>query len=106
MKWIEVIELRSTDSTREQLDAKMYNLIEQIENDEKDQDLKIYTRMLIDTDFSVHLFHDTEVVEKIGSQLGLRIASALRMFGMVNHSIWIERSKNSLQDNAVNPSSE
>jgi hypothetical protein len=45
---------------------------------------------MIDTDFSIHLFHDSKKVEKSGSPLGLRLASALKEFGLVNHSIWIE----------------
>jgi nucleoside-diphosphate-sugar epimerase len=33
--------------------------------------------------------------ENSGSPLGLRLASALKEFGLVNHSIWIEMHKDS-----------
>jgi len=29
-------------------------------------------------------------VENNGSRLGLRLASALKEFGLVNHSVWVE----------------
>ena len=46
--------------------------------------------LMIDTDFSIHLFHDSKKMERSGSSLGLCLASALKEFGLVNHSIWIE----------------
>ena len=54
------------------------------------QTIKSYSRVMIDSDFSIHLFHDSKKVENNGSPLGLRLALALKEFGLVNHSIWIE----------------
>ena len=58
--------------------------------------LKLYTRMMIDTDVSIHLFHDSNKVKNRGSPLGIRLVSALKSFGLVNHTIWIEKQKDSL----------
>jgi hypothetical protein len=90
MKWLEIIELRSVDSNREWLESKLQKLIDQVDKEKKKQAIKAYTRVLIDTDFSIHLFHDSNKVENSGSSLGLRLASALKEFGTINHSIWIE----------------
>lgn len=90
MKWIEVIELRSVDRNRELLESKLQKLIQEVDKEAKTQAIKAYCRAMIDTDFRIHLFHDSEKVEKNGSQLGLRLASALKVFGLVNHGIWIE----------------
>jgi len=65
-------------------------LIVEMDRETKMQAIKSYSRVLIDSDFSIHLFHDSKNVEKIGSPLGLRIASSLKEFGLVNHTIWIE----------------
>ncbi len=46
--------------------------------------------MLIDSDFSIHIFHDSNKVENSGSPLGLRLALAFKEFGTINHSIWME----------------
>lgn len=90
MKWIEVIQLRSVDSNRERLESKLQRLIDQVEKGRKKQVIMTYSRVLIDTDFSIHIFHDSKKVEKGGSRLGLRLVTALKEFGLVNHSIWIE----------------
>ena len=90
MKWIEVIQLRSVDSVRERLDAKLQGLIDQVEKGGKKQVIMAYSRVLIDTDFSIHILHDSKKVEKGGSRLGIRIVTALKEFGLANHSIWVE----------------
>jgi len=90
MKWLEIIELRSADSNRERLESKLQKLIDQVAEEKKKQRIMAYTRVLIDTDFSIHLFHDSNKVENSGSSLALRLASALKEFGIINHSIWIE----------------
>ena len=90
MKWIEIIELRSADNNRELMKSKLQKLINEMDKETKKQAIKVYSRVKIDTDFSIHLFHNSKEVENSGSPLGLRIASALKEFGLVNHSIWIE----------------
>ena len=94
MKWLEIIELRSVNSNRELLESQLQKLINEVEKEAKKQAIKVYSRVMVDTDFSIHLFHDSKKVENSGSPLGLRLASALKEFGLVNHNIWIEmRSK-------------
>jgi len=95
MKWLEIIELRSVDSNRELLESQLQNLINELDKETKKQAIKAYSRLMIDTDFSIHLFHDSKKVENNGSPLGLRLASVLKEFGLVNHSIWIERPNSS-----------
>ncbi len=95
MKWLEIIELRSVDSNKELLESQMQKLIVEMDKEAKKQALRIYIRAMMDTNFSIHLFHDSKKVENSGSQLGLRLASALKEFGLVNHSIWIEMHKDS-----------
>lgn len=90
MKWLEIIELRSVDSNRELLESHLQKLINEVDKEAKKEAIKSYSRALIDTDFCIHLFHDSKKVENGGSPLGLHLASALKAFGLVNHSIWIE----------------
>jgi hypothetical protein len=90
MKWIEVIGLRAANSNRELLESQLQKLIKEVGRETKKQAIQSYSRLTIDTDFSIHLFHDSKKVENNGSPLGLRLASALKEFGFVNHSIWIE----------------
>lgn len=90
MKWIELIELRSAHHNPAVLESSLRKLIDDVENAHKEQMVKSYRRRRVDTDFSIHLFHDSKKVEDNGSQLGLRLAAALKAFGSVNHRIWIE----------------
>ena len=90
MKWLEIIELRSAGGNNKLLESQMEKLVNEVYERTAKNTVKAYCRLMVDTDFSIHLFHDSKKVEKSGSPLGLRLASALREFGLVNHSIWTE----------------
>jgi hypothetical protein len=87
MKWLEIIELRSVDSDNKLLESQLRELVDK---EMKGPVTRLYTRVMIDTDFSIHLFHDSKKVENSGSPIGLHLASAFKEFGLVNHSVWIE----------------
>jgi hypothetical protein len=90
MKWLEIIELRTVGGNRELLESRLQELMREVDMKTKQQVIKAYSHTMVCTDFSIHLFHESKTVEHFGSCLGLRLASALREFGLVNHSIWIE----------------
>ena len=90
MKWLEIIELRSAGGNNKLLESQMEKLVNEVYERTAKNTVKTYCRLMVATDFSIHLFHDSKEVEKSGSPLGLRLASALREFGLVNHSIWTE----------------
>ena len=95
MKWIEIIEIRSTGDTRKQLEKHIQEIIDQVEKKSKQQTVKLYTCMKTETDSSIHLLHDSSEAIRQGSSLGLRLVSALKSYGLVNHTIWIEKQKDS-----------
>ena len=90
MTWLEIIELRSAGNNRQLLASELQNLIYELDKETRRQAIKAYKRMRLDSDFSIHLFHDSKEMKINGSRLGLRIASALKAFGLVKHRIWIE----------------
>jgi len=90
MKWIEVIQLRSIAGNQKRLGSELNGLINEVGEKSKKQIITAYSRVLIDTDYNIHIFHDSNEVEKFGSPLGLRLADALKEFGLVNHSVWVE----------------
>ena len=96
MKWLEIIELRSAGSQRALLESQLQNLINnEVNQDAKQQTIKVYSHVAVETDFSIHLVHDSHRVNISGSPLGQRLASALKEFGLVNHSVWVERHNGS-----------
>jgi len=93
MKWLEIVEIRSIRSKRETLKAEMQELMkDEGKMMDEGQAIKIYNHVTVDSDFNIHLFHDSENVETSGSSLGLYLASFLIKHGLVNHSIWIQET--------------
>ncbi|BBO79047.1 hypothetical protein DSCW_64640 [Desulfosarcina widdelii] len=90
MKWSEVIMVRSTGSNTAALKSSLQELMGDVHEDDASEDIRIYHREKIDTDFCIILSHAGETVLGEGSPLGLRLAAALKAFGLVNHSVWIE----------------
>ena len=90
MKWLEIIELRTVNRNQDLLKSQLRNLINKTEQEAKKQTIKVYSRVMVDTDFSIYLFHDSKKIENNGSPLGLNLVTALKEFGLVNHSVWIE----------------
>jgi hypothetical protein len=88
MKWVEVIKLRSAKigaGLREELllPAEKPGLNGPVE-------MKAYRHAALDTDWSVHLHWESERPEQNGSALGMRLARAMKEYGLVDHSVWIE----------------
>jgi hypothetical protein len=90
MKWVEVIHLRITVRETEQIVLIVQQLAGEAMEDRSCREVKMYRCALVDTDLSILLYHDTIKMEKNGSSLGLRITSALKEYGMVNHMTWFE----------------
>ena len=90
MKWLEIIELRTVDCNRELLESQLQKLINELNKEAKLQAAKVYNRILLNTDFSIHLVHESQEIESNGSTLGLHLISSLKQFGLINHSVWAE----------------
>ena len=91
MKWLEIIKLRSAGKDSELLEEFLLSI------DKLGQsglvEMKTYRHAALETDLSVHLHWESEQPEQNGSTLGLRLAQALKEFGLIDHSIWIEEEK-------------
>jgi hypothetical protein len=92
MKWIEVVQLRAADNHLKIMESRLKQLIDVIGAKSRQQNVMICRRSSIITDYSIHILHDSSKVEGQGSHLGLQLATALKEFGLVNHSIWVEIS--------------
>ncbi len=88
MKRLEIIHLRSSDR---RLDSLGERIRESIRSGGEDQAvLTLYRRHGLETDLAVHVRY-TVVPEEAGpSDLGLKLAVALREYGLVEHTLWEE----------------
>ena len=93
MKWLEIIELRSVSvgNNKEFLERELKSLIEELNKETEQRTIKAYSRVVVDSDFSIHMFHDSKEADINGSPLGLQLVSALKGYGLINHSVWVER---------------
>jgi hypothetical protein len=91
MRWLEIIKLRSIGKEYETLKTMLGSI------DRSGQkglmEIKTFRHTAFETDLSLHLYWESEKTEKIGSALGLRLAQALKEFGLIDHSLWIEEEK-------------
>jgi len=90
MKWLEIIELRSVGDKRAVMELQLKSLIDEVKQETRQQAIKVYSHITVETDFSIHLYNDSKSTDISGSPLGQRLVSALKEFGLVNHSIWVE----------------
>jgi hypothetical protein len=90
INWIEIIELRSVGTRNELEESKLKYIINELSKSIKQVSVKIFNHATLESDYSIHLYHNSNHIEKSGSSLGLHLASELKNYAMVNHSIWAE----------------
>ena len=94
MKWVEIITLRSPSKINGQfVDELMKGVGESDSATDTPKhliEIKIYHHSVVETDLSIHIFWESETGSQDKSPLGLRLYSALRTLGLLNHSVWIE----------------
>lgn len=94
MKWVEVINMRAVNRDRSTLAPELRRLIADVKKQGQKPKIRGYYRSLIDSDFCIFLEHESGKIVGRGSPLGVRLASALKEFGLVKHTVWIEMSGN------------
>jgi len=90
MKCMEIIEIRSNEATRGELKRTLHGIVRDINAGEAGDSVRIYLRMNMDSDFSLHLEHREPLRDERGSKTGASLAAALKSFGLIHHSVWIE----------------
>jgi hypothetical protein len=88
MKWLEIIELRAVHIDQHELQQQIAHLLDEVKNENA---IRIYVNVRVETDWSVHVQHDSEKAEAHGSKVGRRLKEILKESGLVNHSIWFEQ---------------
>ncbi len=94
MKWVEIISLRCPTN----IDTPFVDeLLKEVSESDSETDtrkhlveIRIYHHSLVETDLSIHICWKSEPGSQDKSPLGLRISSALRNLGLLNHSVWVE----------------
>jgi len=94
MKWVEIISLRCATN----IDTPFVNeLLKGISESDSATDtpehlvdMRVYHHSIVETDFSIHFYWESESGSQDKSPFGLRFSSALRNLGLLSHSVWVE----------------
>ena len=89
MKWMENIKVRAAVRLEEKAAAEFVSLVKDIESPGLDG-VRVYLNVAFKGDISVQLHWDSEEPEYQGSFLGLKLEQAMKEFGLVDHSVWME----------------
>ncbi len=87
MNQLEIIHLRSAG---EPLESRGNRIRESLGKESENVDVTLYRRDGLKTDVAVHLPRLVTSGSEGLSGLGLRLASSLRVFGLVEHKLWKE----------------
>ena len=91
--WLETIELRSNVGPITEMETALSDIHNQLKNDPGAPAIKCYTNLLLKGDIRIHLYHSVQPQYE-GSKTGLQIASILKEYGLVNHTIWSKKTFN------------
>lgn len=92
MVWMEMIRLRTTTGQLKDVDNMLFDAARDVENTKGLIRLRIYRSVSLPTDIAVSLVWDTKPEADSGSRAGICICDTLKSFGLVDHSIWVEKT--------------
>jgi len=93
MDYLEIIELRSSNKDYEILSRKLTGFTDDLNKEHENYRVQLYRHLTVKTDWSFHVHYHSRNHTASPSPVGLRIASALKEFGLVHHSVWWEEKR-------------
>ncbi|NOX67442.1 MAG: hypothetical protein GXO85_16980 [Chlorobi bacterium] len=93
MSYLEIIQIRTAKTNQKLLNEFLSTWFAQVNENEKMGKVKIYKHINLETDYSVHIELNGKT-KNDENQLGERLTLALKEFGIVNHSVWVEQQLN------------
>jgi len=96
MRWLETIKVQSATGKEKTTESELTTLVHEIRKNTDRQGLweaAVSSHASVPGCFALRLFWDTGDPQPRGSLLGMSLAQSLKVFGLVDHSVWIECSK-------------
>ncbi|MBT4092236.1 MAG: hypothetical protein HN580_20310 [Deltaproteobacteria bacterium] len=87
---LEIIHLRITGVRPPGLVSLIQKSITDLEGP---AEIRIYHHRGVTTDLGIHIHLETSIRDPRFTELGLRLASSLREYGMIEHRIWLEENE-------------
>ena len=95
MKWLETIKVQSATGKEKTTENELSILVREIRKNTDRQGLQeaaVSSHASVPGCFALRLFWDTDDPKSNGSLLGMSLAQSLKIFGLVDHSVWFEWS--------------
>ena len=109
MRWVEIITLRSPEKIKNQFVDELLNGVRESDSPTDTHkglvEIRVYHHSVVETDLSMHIYWKSEPGSQDRSPLGLRLSSALRNLGLLNHSVWVEATAAEFPPGGGDPSS-
>lgn len=90
MKRLEVIHLRLAGQRPEALIQQIRDAV--IRHD-PNMVIRIYQHAAVETDLAIHIQMAEPPANQVDAELGVRLSTALREYGMVEDTVWIEQQE-------------
>jgi hypothetical protein len=94
MRWMETIKVQSATGKEHTAEHELTVLAREIQENPDPQGLweaAVWSHATVPGCFALRLFWDTHDPQPRGSLLGMSLAQNLKAFGLVDHSVWIEK---------------
>ncbi len=89
MKWMEFIKVQTAQAN---VAAKLLQIIKGCSQCQGLMEARVFRHASVD-DCSVFLLWNTERPEQPGSSVGLHLCKTMKQYGLVDHSVWIEKEE-------------
>jgi len=96
MRWLEMIKVQSAAGKEETTENELTILVREVRKNTDRQGLReatVSSHASVPGYFALRLFWENDDPQPKGSLLGMSLAQSLKVFGLVDHSVWIEGSK-------------
>jgi len=88
MRILEVIHLRMAGDESETLAERVQTAVEDAVDP---PEVRVYHHATVEGDLLIHIHHQGSDDRIHVTELGVRLASVLRVHGLVDHSVWLRR---------------
>jgi len=90
MRWVEIINLRSSGTDLDALADRITESFIDTVHDDSPIQIRIYRNPALETDLSIHIHLQTDDARIPSNETGLRLARALEDYGLVDRTLWLE----------------
>jgi hypothetical protein len=88
LKRLETIQIRLAGQRPEALIQEIHDAV--IRHD-PNMVIRIYRHAAVETDLAIHIRMAEPSANQVDAELGVRLSTALREYGMVEHAVWMEQ---------------